>query len=209
MFKLYGAYGSASLAPHLILALSGAAYEFCEIDLAAERPAFLKRLNPSGKVPVLVTTAADGQDESMYEAAAICIHLADLLPAAQAAPLPTARERGRYLQWMSLLSIGLQEQFYNAFYPERYATTEEAIESSRLQALRKIEQTFLFIDSQLEGRRTLAGPTVLACDLYLLMLISWQEDREGLFRRAPRLKALFEHLLEHPVVAHVFARYDA
>ena len=48
MYKLYGALGGASLAPHCILEKSGLAYEFIEVNITRDTkrdPTYLK-LNP-------------------------------------------------------------------------------------------------------------------------------------------------------------------
>ena len=74
MYKLYGALGGASLAPHCVLEKSGLAYEFIEVNIARDTerdPEYLK-LNPHGRIPTLVF-----DDTVIIESAAISIYLAD------------------------------------------------------------------------------------------------------------------------------------
>ena len=74
MYQLYYYPGNANLAPHILLEEIGADYELVLVDRnknEQKSPAYLK-LNPAGRIPVLV----DG-GLVLYEAAAICLHLAD------------------------------------------------------------------------------------------------------------------------------------
>jgi glutathione S-transferase len=83
MIQLYYHPGNASLTPHMLLEEIGAPFELVFVDranAAHKSPEYLK-LNPNGQIPVLV----DGSFV-LYEAAAICLHLADHHPDAKLAP---------------------------------------------------------------------------------------------------------------------------
>ena len=56
MYKLYGALGGASLAPHCVLEKGGFPYEFIEVNIArdVERDPEYLELNPHGRIPTLV-----------------------------------------------------------------------------------------------------------------------------------------------------------
>ena len=74
MYKLYGALGGASLAPHCVLEKSGLPYEFIKVNISRDTerdPEYLK-LNPHGRIPTLVF-----DDQVIIESAAISIYLAD------------------------------------------------------------------------------------------------------------------------------------
>jgi glutathione S-transferase len=94
---LYHAVPSRSSIVHWMLEEIGHPYELRLLDLKNgenRSPEFLK-LNPMGKVPVLVQ---DGVPVS--EAAAICCHLADMFPeAGLTVPVGDPR-RGPYLKWL-------------------------------------------------------------------------------------------------------------
>ena len=83
MYQLYYSPGKANLAPHMLLEEIGAPYELVAVDTerGAHRDAAYLKLNPNGRLPVLV----DG-DLVLYETAAICLHLADRHPEAGLAP---------------------------------------------------------------------------------------------------------------------------
>ena len=70
--------GNASFAPHVLLHEIGAPFELKLVQRMQgehKQPEYLK-LNPNGQIPVVV----DGE-LVLYEAAAICMHLADTHPA--------------------------------------------------------------------------------------------------------------------------------
>src|SRR5690242_13537147 len=72
--KLYGYRNGRTLRALWALEEVNAQYEYIEVDVmrgAGREPSFLK-LNPAGKVPVLV----DNQ-QVITESAAICMHIAD------------------------------------------------------------------------------------------------------------------------------------
>ena len=90
MIQLYYHPGNASLAPHMLLEEIGDPFELVFVDranAAHKSPEYLK-LNPNGQIPVLV----DG-GSVVYEAAAICLHLADRYPDADADAAMQVRTR--------------------------------------------------------------------------------------------------------------------
>ena len=84
MLKFYYAAGTCALASHIALAESGASYETVRLDFAASdqrKPDYL-RLNPKGRVPLLVTERG-----AVSETPAILAFVAQSFPAARLAPL--------------------------------------------------------------------------------------------------------------------------
>ena len=85
MLQLHYFPANASMIPHILLEELGVPFELKLVDRtvnAHQTPAYLK-LNPNGLIPVLV----DG-DLVLYEAAAICLHLADTHAASGLMPVP-------------------------------------------------------------------------------------------------------------------------
>lgn len=83
MIELHFYPGTAAMVPHIVLEEIGVPYRRVLVDRAVgahKTPEFL-RLNPNGRIPVLV----DG-DHVLYETAAIDLHLCDAHPAAALAP---------------------------------------------------------------------------------------------------------------------------
>jgi glutathione S-transferase len=104
MMQLHYHPGNASFAPHVLLHEIGAPFELKLVQRMQgehKQPEYLK-LNPNGQIPVVV----DGE-LVLYEAAAICMHLADTHPGAALAPPLGTRERAHFYKWMAWLGSTL------------------------------------------------------------------------------------------------------
>lgn len=100
MLKLYGYRNGRTLRALWTLEEAGAQYEYVEVDVlrGEGKSEWFLKLNPSGKVPVLV----DG-DLVLTESAAICLHIAERYPQADLlAPVGTAA-RSECYKWISFL----------------------------------------------------------------------------------------------------------
>ncbi|MBI2381821.1 MAG: glutathione S-transferase family protein [Gammaproteobacteria bacterium] len=171
MMRLYGNYGTASLAPHMLLEELGLAYEFRRVDTeqGEQRSAEYLKLNPNGRVPTLV----DGE-AVLYEAAAICLHLADKCPESGLLPAVGTTARGQAYKWLIFLTNTLQPALIAYFYPERFSTDPAHASAIKTQA----ELTALNLYRQVDADLAQAGPYLLGeapcvADFYLLMLVRW------------------------------------
>jgi glutathione S-transferase len=174
-YVLYGGPGRASIAPQIVLEELGIAYRYAIVDLDAgehRTPAFL-RLNPGGRVPVLV----EGE-LAVAEAAAICLHLADRRPEAGLLAPPGTPDRARAYQLLLLLATTVQPTMMEYFYPERYAAGAGGEELVRRRALDKLAAQWQQIDAELRGRATAVPGGFGVCDAYLYMLASWHRDEQ-------------------------------
>jgi glutathione S-transferase len=207
MFTLYGSQTSASFAPQAILEICSQAYDLIEVDLSSERSPEYLALNPTGRVPALVETDGEGR-HVMTESSAMCIYLADRFPSAKLSPPVEAAHRRHYLQWMAFLSTSLQETYLRYYYPHRIVPASVAEEPVRQAAEERLVTLYEILEHDLGGRRFMLGDELSTCDIYLLMLMGWHEDREALFSRFPGLAAHFGRVLEHPVIAKVFRLHD-
>jgi glutathione S-transferase len=167
--KLYGSSNNRSfntLKLRVALAEAGASYELVPIDLdkgEQKAPEFL-RVNPHGKVPVLV----DG-DFALPESDAILWYIGEKYPEARLLPPPDASEaarqaRARVLQWCDFASTTLYyaySQFWN------YALGAEDDRNPKLAeaALGKIARGIGVMESVLATRPWLAGASYSLADL--------------------------------------------
>ena len=182
-YRLYGRRGAGSLAPQIVLEEIGAAYE---LHWFARTPAdleALRRINPAGKIPILVLP--DGT--AVTESAAILIHLTDAHPQAGLAPAAGSSAHARFLQWMVFLSANLYEAVLRYYYCERYSTSGAAA-APAIKA-----QALIDYGAHLERVHRELSPYVLgdrlsAADPYLHMLAAWYpEDQAPLASRLPKL----------------------
>lgn len=130
-----------------------------------------RALNPQGLLPVL---EVPGQDEPLFETAAILLYLADqhggLLPSAPSA-------RGRALKWLFFLSNTLHADLRALFYSPRYVADAQAIPSLR-QALReRVLAHLALLDAEIgrRGAHWLLGEDCSICDIYLAWCARWAQ----------------------------------
>jgi glutathione S-transferase len=150
-------------------------------------PAYLA-INPAGQVPAL--QLPDGQ--VITESAAICIYLGDAHPETGLAPALASPARGAYLRWMLYLSSTVYSADLRCYYSARYTTDPAGADAVKACALDEMDRAFALMDDALEGHDWLAGDSMSAADIYLLMLTAWHPARDELTRRCKRLSAVCE-----------------
>jgi glutathione S-transferase len=207
VFTLHGSYGSASFAPHAVLEICVQDYQLIDVDLSSERSPDYLALNPTGRVPTLVES--DGKSRQvMTESSAMCVYLADRFRAANLSPAIDAAQRRPYLQWMAFLSTSLQETYLRYYYPERTLSAGMNGAPVRQAAEGRLETLYEILQNELGSRRFMLGDELSTCDIYLLMLMAWHEDRDRLFSRFPGLAGHFDRVLGYPEIAKVFRLHD-
>jgi glutathione S-transferase len=192
-YRLYGRVGAGSLAPQIVLEEAGAPYELIWVSKSAADTEALRRINPAGKIPVLVLP--DGA--VLAESAAILIHLTHAHPGAGLAPAAGTTAHARFLQWMVFLSASLYETALRYFYCERYAAGAAAAAAVRAQALADYAAHLERIHGQLSPY--VLGEELSAADPYLHMIAGWYpEEERPLASRLPRLARHAELLRRRP-----------
>ena len=197
--------GNASMAPHILLEELGLAFEPVLVDRArgAHKSAAYLALNPNGLIPVWV----DG-DLVLYEAAAICLHLADTHPAAALAPKLGSAERAHFYKWIAWCTNTLQAALIIYFYPERWADDAAAIAQVKAHAEASIGRMLDQLDAQFaqHGGPFLLGSTFSAADPYAFMLCRWTRGFAHPARQRPHLGPFLARMLERPAVQRVIAQ---
>ncbi|MEZ4363997.1 MAG: glutathione S-transferase family protein [Kofleriaceae bacterium] len=200
--SLYYNPGSASLAPHLVLNELGLAHELVSIDQEAgeQKRARYLQLNPHGRIPTLVHG-----ELVLYEAAAICMYLADLAPGVLAPPHGSS-QRPLMLQWMCFLTNTLQPALMHFHYPEVVHSASPGRHALREYGERWAGELFLRLDRELATRRFLLGDTPSICDFFLLMLCRWARTFAQPPRALPHLGPAMSRLLDRNAVQLTLAR---
>ena len=204
MYTLYWSPNSAAMAPHGVLLETGARFELVELSLERKQhqsPEYLK-LNPNGRVPTLVV---DGKDV-IFESAAVCMYLADRHPAAGLAPAVDDPGRGLYLQWLTYMSNTLQPAYLHHYYADRYISNPEHAPEVAEKAREDLGVIWGRIDQAIGAGPYMLGERYSACDLYLLMLSTWQDALPGLYQRFPNVKRCVDHVLQRPAVIDLMRR---
>jgi len=201
-YALYYYPGNASLLPHMALREAGVLFELRLVDRAqnAQHSPDYLRLNPNGRIPVLV----DG-DTVLYETAAITLYLADQHPEAGLAPPPGTPERGPFYRWMVHLTNTPQAEYRPWFYPDQHVTDPAAAETVKQAAGERLGRMFGVIADQLGDGPWLLGERFSAADLFLLMLVRWGRAMPNPPRNLPQLGAHARRVLARPAVQATFA----
>jgi glutathione S-transferase len=204
-YRLYGAPGRASAAPEAVLeqlALAhGVPYEYIEVDESGRQSEDYKRINPLGVVP----TFADG-DNVFYEAAGICVYLADRHPEAQLAPSHGSPVRGRYYQWMFFLSNTLQPAYMLWFYPQRFCSLPDGAAPVRKDAEPRVIKAWQQLEDGIGDGPFLLGDQLTTCDIYMHMLVTWHRESIAPIASFPRVKRNFDLVEAYPGVKRMMLR---
>jgi glutathione S-transferase len=206
MIRLYYYPSNASLAPHVLLEEIAAPFELVLVDRTVEAhksPEYLK-LNPNGLIPVLV----DGE-LVLYEAAAICLYLADLHPQAQLAPPLRTQERAHLYKWLAWCTNTLQAMLMHYFYPARMVNDGDEAAAAQVKAHAEARCGPMLdqVDAQLasHGGPWLLGQGYSAVDAYALMLCRWTRGFARPARSLPHLGPYLSRMLARPAVQRTFA----
>jgi glutathione S-transferase len=193
--------GNASLLPHMALREAGVPFETASGGPTqnAQKSAEYLRLNPSGRIPVLV------QGELvLFESAAITLHLADQHPETGLAPPIGTSERANFYKWMVHLSNTPQAEFRAWFYPWEHVADPAAADAVKQASGERLGRMFDVIASQLGNGPWLLGHCFSAADLFLLMLVRWGRAMPHPPRLLPQLASHAERVLMRPAVQATF-----
>jgi len=206
VIRLYHCPGTASLAPHMLLEEIGVPFELAKVDRerGEHKSAEYLKLNPNGLIPVLV----DG-DLVLYEAAAICLYLADAHPQASLAPALGSAQRAHYYKWLAWCTNTLQAMLMHYFYSERMVEDGDAAAAAQVKARAETRVGAMLdvLDAELasHGGDWLLGRAFTAVDPFALMLCRWTRNFRRPARYLPHLGPYLQRLLARPAVQRAFA----
>ncbi|VWB69451.1 glutathione S-transferase [Burkholderia lata] len=191
--KLYGFAGTRSQRALWGLKELDADFEFVSVNLLQgehKRPEFL-RLNPAGKVPVLV----DG-DLVIPESAAIVLYLADKYPEKALLPVDPALRAEAY-RWVMFAVTELEQPLWRItrhsfiYPPEKRSPADIELAREDFRTMAAI------LDKHLEGREFIVGDTLTVADCVTAYLIDWAGEC-NLIESFPQLRAYLERLYARP-----------
>jgi glutathione S-transferase len=190
LLRLYHAAGTRADRVKALLDELGVDWELVSLDLAQgenKQPHYLA-VHPHGWVPAL----RDG-DVTLFETAAICLHLADRDPSNRLSPEPSSPERALYYQWMVYAVATLEPAIADVYL--QLMKDEDARDEAILASGRE-----RFAASADVLTNALAGPYLLAsgfsaADVLIGHMLIWADamgllaGRETLQMYAARIRA--------------------
>jgi glutathione S-transferase len=196
MFRVYGKSGAGSLVVEYLLALAGAEYELICLDKDVRDSDDFRRISPHGLIPALETPEGDAMCESL----AITLYLLERFPEIDMIAPQGDPARMRCMQWLSILSTSLYNANLRVYYSDRFGPAPAV--KSKAEADRRA--VYDLIEPQMTPY--LAGMKMSAADLYLFMLMQWDDGLATELEARPAMKRVMGEIAAMPAIREVMDR---
>ena len=209
MYILYGGRLTRTIGPQMVLQEGDLAYELREIDILADehRTPEFRAINPAGYVPALITP----EGETLHEAAAIMLYLADRHGLDDLAPAPDAPERGLFYSKLFFLTNDVQPALKRYFFPHRYSTDDADTPRIKARALDTAMERWAVVDDHLAAH----GPYHLGArfslvDLYMAMwAVFGFAPTAAMSPNFPALRRCYDLVAARPKIAALLAATES
>jgi glutathione S-transferase len=191
--KLYEFPPTRSIRVRWVLQEMQLDFDSIRVNLPAREhhAAEFRRINPAGKVPVLV----DG-DLVLIESVAIVLYLADKYPDKGFTPT-SVQDRGLMSQWLLFAATELEQPLWRIarhtrLYPAaRRLAAEIPIARDDFRDMAKV------LNAHLEDHRFALGDTVCVADFVLAYTLDWANELD-LLETFPRLREYLDAMYARP-----------
>ena len=200
MYTLYYSPGSCSLIINCLLQEMNIPFELRKVDVEAREHegAEYRKLNPKGKVPVLVTP-----DGALTECVALIEYLCDKHDGAFLGK-PGSWERAKTQERIATLATEVHPWAGRFFHEDDYATSAEARAEVKSRGAEKVLEWFRAEDARLTGTYW-SGDTLTAADFYFMVVARWGRWLEPSALDMPNIRRFFTEMIERPAVARAMA----
>jgi glutathione S-transferase len=206
--ELYGFGPTRSLRAMWGLKELGIDFDFKVVNLLAgehRRPEFL-RLNPAGKLPVLV----DG-DLVVTESAAIVLYLAEKYPQKKLMPADL-KARAQVYRWVMFAVTELEQPLWRISKHTALLPQEKRLPQDAALAREDFKHMAGVLERHMEGRTFIVGDAITAADCVTAYLVDWASE-QGLLDGLPNLQAYLARMYGRPTapqrIAEAFASIRA
>ena len=152
----------------------------------------LKMVNPMGKVPAVLING-----EPLFEAAAICTHLADLAPEKGLIAPSGTRDRALHLQWVSFALTELEAYVWSNARNTFVLPKEQRITALFEQNNKAYMHAAKVLDKVLENTDYLVANSFSVTDILVGFNLNWGNGA-GLLEQTPNLQKYLSRLKERP-----------
>lgn len=191
--KLYYMPGACSLASHIVLYETGAAFDIEKVDGATKKTetgADFRQVHNKGYVPAL---QLDGGDV-LTEGAAIMQYLADNSDKKELSPALGSIARARLQAQINFVGTELHKSFSPLFKKD---STEDEKEAARKKVALRLDD----VEAELsDGRAFLLGDDFSIADAYLFTVANWTKPTGLGLGERPNLMAYMARVSERPSV---------
>ena len=200
MYVLYGGKYTRSTGPQMVLEEAHLPYELREIDIARDehRTAGFLTINPAGYIPALITPEGD----TLHEAAAIMLYLADRHELYDLVPPPGSVERGVFYAKFFYLCNDIQPAMKHYYYPSRYSTDPADTDRIRDKAFETAMDRWGVIERYLmENGPCHMGGKMGLCDYLMAVWAAFGfDDGYNIMDDHPAIRACYALVHEKPVI---------
>ncbi|HSI49982.1 MAG TPA: glutathione S-transferase family protein [Ideonella sp.] len=206
MLTLYYAPGTCALASHLALEYSGGPYEAVRVDFSKQEQrseAYLK-LNPKGRVPVLVTDQG-----VLTETPALLQFIAQSFPDAKLAPLADPFLMAKANSFNSYLCSTVHVNHAHRVRGSRWTDDEQAMETMKKKVPQTMTESFNLIENTYFKGPWVLGEQFSVCDPYLFTLAGWLKSDGVDIEHFPKVADHYRRMAADPVVVKVLAAQKA
>jgi glutathione S-transferase len=152
----------------------------------------LNKVNPMGKVPAILING-----EPLFEAAAICTYLADLVPEKGLISPSGTRERALHLQWVSFALTELEAYVWSNARNTFVLPKEKRITALFEQNNKAFMYAAKVLDKVMADKEYLVGNRFSVTDILVGFTLNWG-DGAGLLEHTPNLQAYLARLKQRP-----------
>ena len=206
MLTLFYAHNTCSLASHIALEDSGAAFEAKRLNFAENeqrKPEYLK-INPKSRVPALVTDQG-----ILTETPAILAYIAQSFPKANLAPVNDPFRLGQIQAFNSYLSSTVHVAHAHRVRGYRWIDDGPAMETMKKKVPQKVGECFELIEREYFKGPWVTGADYTIADPYLFTIARWLEADGVDPKRFPKVLDHRNRMAERPAVKKVLARETA
>jgi GST-like protein len=167
------------------------------------KPEFLK-LNPNGKIPVIVDHEGPGGPFTVFESGAILLYLAN--KTGRFLPTDTV-QRFEALQWLMIQLTGVGPMFGQLTHFKRFAPADNQYSLSRYQT--EVLRLYDVLELRLGQSPYLGGPEYTVADIATFPWTRTHEWQGVKWDDHPNLGRWFSAIAERPAVKRALAKIDA
>jgi glutathione S-transferase len=205
MNTLFFSPGACSLASAIALAESGLPYRLQRVKFADNEqrsPDYLK-LNPNGRVPVLVT-----DEGAISENLAILAYIAQVAPQAKLAPLDDLFAFARMQVFNAYLAATVHVAYAHKRRGYRWADSQQARDDMAAKAPQNLRDCFALIENDHLTGPWVLGETYSVADAYLFVLTDWLSGL-GIDRAEfPRVADHYDRMRQRPGVQRALTEHE-
>jgi glutathione S-transferase len=205
MYTLYYSPGSCSLIIHCLMEELGVPFEARKVDVEAKEHhgAAYRKLNPKGKVPVLVTP-----DGPLTECLALIEYLCDRHDAGRNwLPAPGTWQRARAMERLATLSTEVHNNLGNRFFHEDDFSADPVVQAAvKANGAAGLTDYFRAENARLSGDYWSGGAAPDASDLFFMVVARWGRWLEDSALRMGNIERFFRRMSERPAVARAMQR---